>query len=129
LVKQSIIGFCLASEGLVISDMTFASREDVDVVKADLNAAFAIAEEVAADDMAQMTYQALIKLHAAMIAYLSDTARPLPRMLAFQFAVAMPTLVTAQRLYYDPSRADELRDENKVVHPAFMLPTGRALSK
>jgi hypothetical protein len=34
----------------------------------------------------------------------------------------------SNRLYYDASRADELRAENKVVHPLFMLPTGQALS-
>jgi prophage DNA circulation protein len=49
-------------------------------------------------------------------------------MVQFAFGGSMPTLVMAQRLYADASRADELRDENKVVHPAFMLPTGMALS-
>ena len=49
-------------------------------------------------------------------------------MLNFVFAASLPTLVAAYKLYADASRADELRDQNKVVHPAFMLPTGRALS-
>jgi prophage DNA circulation protein len=34
----------------------------------------------------------------------------------------------AYRLYTDASRADDVRDENKVVHPAFCPMTGLALS-
>jgi prophage DNA circulation protein len=37
--------------------------------------------------------------------------------------------VLAYRLYADASRADEIRAENKVVHPAFCPPTGIALSR
>jgi prophage DNA circulation protein len=40
----------------------------------------------------------------------------------------MPTLVMAYRLYADASRGDELRAENKVVHPAFSPAAGLALS-
>jgi len=49
-------------------------------------------------------------------------------MLQFVFASPMPTLVMSNRLYYDASRADQLRDENKIVHPAFCPPQGQALS-
>jgi len=71
----------------------------------------------------------LIGLHAAIIAHLTATARPLPQLLYFRFGNIIPTLVVAQKLYADAGRADELRRENKVVHPAFTLPTGRALSR
>jgi prophage DNA circulation protein len=40
----------------------------------------------------------------------------------------MPSVALAHRLYADASRADELRNENKIVHPAFCLRDGRALS-
>jgi len=93
-----------------------------------VNDVFADAEEVAADDMDQMSYRGLVELHANIIAFLVQTARPLPVMLTFAFAQSMPTLTMSNRLYYDASRADELRNENKVVHPLFMLPTGQALS-
>jgi|SRR5262245_3829276 len=128
LVKNSIINLSLAYECDAIGGMTFVSREDVDQLKLAMNAVFNDAEEVAADDMDQESYRVLVELHAALMFHLIETARPLPRMLRFRFAAPMATLVTAQRLYYDASRADELREENKVVHPAFMLPTGRALS-
>jgi prophage DNA circulation protein len=78
--------------------------------------------------MDQMSYRGLVELHAGIIAFLVQTARPLPAMLQFSFAQSMPTLTMSNRLYYDASRADELRAENKVVHPLFMLSTGQALS-
>lgn len=128
LITNAIIQMCLASEGQVIAGMTFVTRSDVDQLKQLMNEAFGAAEETAADAMDAMTYQALVKLHAAITAYLVETARPLPRLIRFQFAAPMPTLQVAQRLYYDASRADELRAENHVVHPAFAPSSGRALS-
>ena len=128
MIKQSIMRLCLVTEGLVIADMTFVSRADVEQLRGQLNSIFDDAEETAADEMDQMTYQSLVGLHAAIIAFLVETARPLPSMLNFTFFSPMPTLTMANRLYYDASRADELLYENKVVHPAFMRPSGRALS-
>jgi prophage DNA circulation protein len=75
-----------------------------------------------------MTYRALVELHAAVVFFLTETARPLPRMLQWRFSKIMSTLVLAQRLYYDASRADELREENHIIHPAFGSLSGRALS-
>jgi prophage DNA circulation protein len=128
MIKNSIIQMSLATEASVISRMTFVSRDDVDALKPLVNTAFEDAEEIAADDMDQMSYRALVALHAAVMFFLAQTARPLPRMLNYAFYNSMPTLVLAQRLYYDAGRADELRDENHVVHPAFTKPEGRALS-
>jgi prophage DNA circulation protein len=127
-IKWSIIGMCLAAEGRVISTMTFTSREDADALKLQMNAVFAQVEEAVADAMDQMTFQAMVSLHASIMFYLVETARPLPRLLQFAFAAPMPSLVMAYRLYADASRADELREENKVVHPAFEMPKGLALS-
>jgi hypothetical protein len=128
LVKNSLINFTLATEGLILVDTRFVSREDANAMKLKMNDAFAPMEEIAADDMDQMTYQALVRLRAAITFFLIETARPLPRMLRFQFGTVLPTLVMAYRLYSDAARADELRMENKVVHPAFMRPIGQALS-
>lgn len=128
MIQNSLIEMCLATECQVIAVMTFKSREDVDALKIKMNDAFNAMEEIAADDMAQVMYRALVELHGALMLHLVETARPLPRLLRFEFAAPMTTLVIGQRLYYDASRADELRDENKVVHPAFAPPTGRALS-
>jgi prophage DNA circulation protein len=129
LIKNAGINFCLVTEARIIADTTFVSRQDIDAEKLVMNDAFNAAEDVAADDMDQMTYQALVALHAAVTFYLVETGRPLPRLLNFQFSTALPTLVMAHKLYADAGRADELRAENKVVHPAFAPRIGVALSK
>jgi len=129
LIKNAIVRLCLSTEGAVIAGLSFVSRQDIDALQTEINAVFAIVEETAADDMDQSAYQALVALHAAIIYYLVQTERALPRLVRFIFYKSMPTLVTAMRLYSDARRADELRDENKVVHPAFMRPTGVGLSQ
>jgi prophage DNA circulation protein len=128
LIKQSCVSFCQQQMSNVLAVTTFVSREDVDFVQGEMNDAFDDAEEIAADAMALVTYRSLISLHAAVAFHLYQTARPLPQMLDFQFAAIRPTLIQSYRLYADASRADELREENKVVHPAFAPRIGRALS-
>jgi prophage DNA circulation protein len=128
LVMNAGIQLCLATEARIIGTMTFVSRQDVDAIKQQLLQPFQDAEETAADGMDQMTFQALITLHGAVTNHLVATARPLPRMVNFQFFEPLPSLVMAYKLYDDASRCDELRQENKVVHPAFCPPTGQALS-
>lgn len=129
LVQNAGIRLCLATEAIIISTLNFVSRQDVETVKTALQQPFIDAEEIAADDMDQMTFQSLISLHGALTNHLVATARPLPRMLNYQFFVPLPSLVLAYRLYEDASRADEVRDENKVVHPAFCPVVGKALSQ
>jgi prophage DNA circulation protein len=128
LIKQACVAFSLQQMSVVLAGMTFTSRQDVDFVRGEVNVAFDEAEEVAADEMALTVYRALISLHAAVTFHLYQTARPLPQMLDFRFAAIRPTLIQSYRLYADAGRADELREENKVVHPAFAPRTGRALS-
>jgi len=129
LIRDSLIGLALATEAQVLANMVFVSRDDVDAMKRSLNDAFTPMEEVTADKMDQDGYVGIVSLHAAAIAHLTETARPLPRMLNFTFhSPSLPTLIAAYRLYADASRADELRAENHVVHPLFMRPAGRALS-
>jgi prophage DNA circulation protein len=128
LMASSCVAFSLQQVSLVVMATTFTNRENVDSVRLTVDEAFRDAEEVAADAMALTTYKTLVALHAAVLFHLYQTAQPLPQMLDFQFAAIRPTLVQSYRLYADASRADELRAENKVVHPAFAPRTGRALS-
>jgi hypothetical protein len=128
LTRDTVIVFCLATEGRIIADMTFVSRQDVENVKATINAPFNEAEETAADIMDQQTYRNLIELHAAIINFLVETARPLPSMLNYQFALVLPSLVISHRLYDTATKADEVLAENKIVHPAFCPRFGAALS-
>jgi hypothetical protein len=128
LVRDVGINFCLAITGKVIAAMNFVSRQDVDNLKLAVKGPFAEAEEIAADAMDSATYQALIGLHAAISNHLVQTALPLPRMLGYIFFEPLPSLVVAYRLYGDAGRADEVRNENKIVHPAFCPPLGKALA-
>ena len=128
LVKNAGIRLCLATEARILSTTTFVSRQDVNAIKEQMYGPFQDAEEIAADDMDQATFAALVALHGKVVNHLVTTALPLPRLLNFQFYEPLPSLVIAYRLYSDAARADELRAENKVVHPAFCLPFGQALS-
>lgn len=128
MIKNVAIDLCLSAAGQIIAGMTFASRSDVEDVMQSLQQPFADAEEIAADDMDAMIYQALVALHANITNHLVKTATPLPRMRAFEFFEPLPSLVMAHRLYADAGRADELVAENRAVHPAFMPRIGRALS-
>ena len=128
LTQNTGIRLCLATEGQLIARMTFTSRQDVDALKLAMRQPFDDAEEIAADDMDQAIFMSLIALDAAITNFLVTTARPLPQMSAYRFAVVLPSLVLAHRLYQDASRADQLVAENKIVHPAFCPPVGIALS-
>lgn len=127
--RDRSIQLTLAQEGKIISAMTFTSRQDVDNLIETLQAPFDAAEEIAADTMDGYDYMAIVELRSAIINHLSETSRPLPSMLQYQFAQPLPSLVISQRLYGDGSRYDEIRNENKVVHPAFCRPIGQALSQ
>ena len=100
----------------------------MEAIKTTLRQPFDDAEELAADDMNQASFMALVSLDAAITNYLVTTARPLPQMINYQFAVPLPSLIIAHRLYQDASRADQVVKENKIVHPAFCPPIGVALS-
>jgi prophage DNA circulation protein len=127
MIKNSIIHIVLATEARILANTHFVSRDDVDKIKIDMNDRFSQMEDVAADSM-DLIYITLVQLHAAVSQFLIETARPLPRIVKYRFASVYSSLIVAHKLYYDASRADELRVENKIVHPAFMKIEGRALS-
>jgi prophage DNA circulation protein len=128
IVRDRSINFTLAQEGKIIGGMVFKSRQDVDDLIDAIQIPFNKAEEVAADTMDPMDYRGIIELRAAIINHLVTTARPLPSMVDYWFASPLPSLVISQRLYGDGSRYDEIRNENRVVHPAFCPMEGQALS-
>jgi hypothetical protein len=129
LIRNSLINLSLATEARIVADTEFKSRNAAIALKNQMNEAFDAMEEIAADSMDTFTYRALIALHAAVSEHLITAQYPLPVMLAFRFASAGPTLVQAYRLYDDASRADEILENNGVIHPLFALPQGVALSE
>ncbi|HKE81617.1 MAG TPA: DNA circularization N-terminal domain-containing protein, partial [Solirubrobacteraceae bacterium] len=69
-------------------------------------------------------FEALAEVRAECIATLAErgaTLRPLRR---YVTAFPRPSLVLAQRLYQDPSRADALVARTGAVHPGFLPVTG-----
>jgi hypothetical protein len=128
LMRNSLVQLSLATEADIIADTEFKSRNAAESMKDLMNEAFDSMEDAAADSMDSATYRNLIGLHAAVTEHLVTAQYPLPVMLNFRFAASGPTLVQAYRLYDDTSRADELLEENHVIHPLFALPYGRALS-
>ena len=127
-VKDCMIQLTLVAQANIILNTNFISRQDIDAVQAMINRSFNGVSESVTDRMDSMTNLAIVALHAALSFYLIETARPKPRIMNFQFNQIMTTLTTSYRLYANAGRADEIRYENKVVHPAFALPFGRALA-
>ena len=84
------------------------------------------AEEFAADNRDPSTFQALIAAHAAATADLTTRAAYLPAMVTYSVQRVLTSHALANRLYGDASRCDELRAENKIIHPAFFPLTGTA---
>jgi len=125
---QMIVRLSLAQEARLVTDLEFKSRDDVDSVAQTMAAAFDAAAEIASDDLQAGAYMAIISLQAAVTKYLTDTGRQLPRVVNYHVVQTLPALAMAQRFYADASRADDLRNENKVVHPAFMPRDGRMLA-
>ena len=127
-VVAGSIRLCLSQEARILAAATLVSRDDVDRYTARMNDAFAGAEEIAADAGETGVYRALAALHAAVTRDLTTRARPLPRMVSYRLPTSIPALALANRFYGDADRADDLIQENRVVHPLFMPLAGRALS-
>lgn len=127
-VKNFSVRMALAEQARILAATNFTSRQAIDLYFDQINASFDRAELVAADAQDNVAYTLLINIHAAISNDLANRSRPLPRMVSYSFPTGMPSLTLAQRIYYDPSRNDELIAENKPIHPLFMPPTVNALS-
>ena len=125
---MDIVRLTLAMEARIVAYMTFRSREEADAIAEQMNAAFEETAEIAADDLDTATYIALTRLLGDVTQHLADRGRQLPRVIAYSFGAVMPSLRMAQRAYADPSRHQELINENHVVHPAFMPREGIMLA-
>ena len=123
--------YCLAlgSEAKLLAGTTFTSSVDALASLAVFSAAVGAAQDWALDNHLSAQYQALLALGAAVARDITTRAAPLPRLTTYAFPRGTSSLVLAYRLYGDAGRADELRAENRVSHPAFMPASGSALSE
>jgi len=74
------------------------------------------------------SYGALRTLRQMAVALLIQAGAGLPRLQEFTYNAPLPALMLAQRIYADASRADQLIDQAKPVHPAFMPQQFQALA-
>jgi hypothetical protein len=118
-VVETAIIHCLTTESILITQASFASRDDVAVLMARMKTAFDVAREQAADRLDSATYQTLTYLAGSLTNHLNATALTLPRIVTFSYQASLPTLYLAFRIYQDTTRSDELIAENKMVHPLF----------
>ncbi len=119
-IIYAAIVYCLGAESRLITAIIFKSRDDVDIMMKKMSAAFKTACDTAADEMDPQSYQTISASYAALMQFLSTTARPLPRMMKFELPLPFPALTAAMKMYQDPSRWEEIVGENHVVHPAFL---------
>jgi hypothetical protein len=127
-VVQNSLMMAMAQEGRIIRATTFVSRDDVDIAMKRMKKWFDAIRVIIADTMSGPAYEAFVTLCAGITRYLTDTARPLPRMLRYNIPASMPGLTMSNYIYGEGKRAEELAAENKVVHPAFMPRRVRALN-
>jgi prophage DNA circulation protein len=127
LVVQNSCLFALAQDARILNKTEFKSREDVQVMLVRMKNWFDVTKELAAEQRDNPSYAALINLGGTITRYLADVARPLPRMLDYDFT-PLPALALSQLIYFEGSRAEEIAAENRVVHPAFCPNHIRALS-
>lgn len=74
------------------------------------------------------TFNALRSLRASVVQDLQTRAAGLPGTMTVDIPSSVPAPVLAQRLYRDPTRAQELVMESGAPHPAFLPPGFIALS-
>lgn len=127
-VVQNSLIYALAQESRIIGAITYVSRDDVDFTMRRMKAWFDIVRDMIADTMSGPAYEAFVNLTAGITRYLTDVARPLPRMLRYDLNAALPALFISNYIYGEGGRDEELAAENKIIHPAFCQRTMRALS-
>ena len=110
----------LAEQALILAAMTFASRDQIDNYIGLVRRNFSAAQDVAADNMDNVAYVAIIALQSAVVNDLLTRAMSLPQIVGVTFPVRMPALTIAQNLYQDPSQVAALVAMNNIVHPVVL---------
>jgi prophage DNA circulation protein len=118
-VKNYCVRMALVEEARILAATTFTSRNQIDAYIDQMNESFDCAEVVAADNLDNVAYQALIRLHGAVTNDLSTRAFKLPQLVAVSYNRRLPALYLAQRLYQDASQALSIVQQNDVTHPLF----------
>lgn len=111
---------CVAVEAAAAADRaTFQSRAEADTFMKRVAALMDSVTDAAAPVEDGEISHALARLYSVVVRSLQERARPLPRLVSVDPAGAT-SLVLANDLYRDTSRAEEIVVSNHVVHPAFL---------
>jgi len=127
IVNAAVI-FSFVEQSQIIAKIEFKSRNEASAL---MDEVAAIIEEIKmnkADSFVSRDYQNFVGLAALLIQHMSATERQLPRIVNYNFAANLPALYLSNRIYCVGSRSDELIEENRTVHPAFMQRNVVALS-
>lgn len=124
-----IVVLCTGAMASVAADSSPASTDEAEEiiqrVSVQLDAALVLAADRADDDM----YNALLSVRSAFLSTMSDRSSGLSELIQVTTAQPLPALTLANRLYQDATRTDELVQEARVPHPAFMPTIMKVLRK
>jgi prophage DNA circulation protein len=115
-----------AEASRAVAAMTFDSYDDALEVREDLVGRIDAAALTFADAGDDGAYQALRVLGLAVVRDITARGGNLSRLYDYSPVSTEPVLVTAQRLYGDARRAEEIVERNRVAHPGF-VPAGQRL--
>lgn len=115
-----------AEAARAVTRVTFESYDDAAVVREDIAGRIEAAALVYADAGDDGAYQALRNLRLALVKDITARGGNLTRLYDYTPAGTEPALVTAQRLYGDARRAEEIVSRNRIAHPGF-VPAGQPL--
>ena len=118
-VLNSALVMTLGEECTLVTRMTFPSQGEVQTMILHMRDAFEQATELGIDELDVTVYRTINAMGGAIMNYLARVELQLPRYMAYRAAAPWPSLYLAQRIYADPTRADQIEAENGVVHPAF----------
>ncbi|MGN6518663.1 MAG: DNA circularization protein [Dokdonella sp.] len=110
------------------ADYEPSSSNDALAARAQVLAVVDAEIDVAGDQGDDDVFMALRALRAVVVQDLNARGASLPSLRTVSVAAPLPSLVLAQRLYRDASRADELVARAMPRHPAFMPVTFEALN-
>jgi prophage DNA circulation protein len=127
-VMQNAFIMALAQQARIIAKTTFRSRDEVDATMRRQKVWFDQARDYAAERMANPSYISLLEMAAAMTRYLTDMARPLPRMVRYELPIIWPSLTISNYIYGEATHAEDIAGENRIVHPLFVKRRLKALS-
>lgn len=96
------------------------SSDDAASVRAQVLSVLDAEITVAGDQFEDDVFASLRALRSAAVQDLNSRGASLPTLTTVHVASSLPALALAQRLYRDPTRADELVARVVPVHPAFM---------